>query len=220
MRPKQVLEGNEKPSLALKRRGVRYIELRSLDVNAYSPLGIDVEQMYFLQSLMLYCLLSDSPLISAQERIEIDHNEMTVAHRGRKPGLLLLRGEEKIPLRDWANEVCDALASITRRMDEGLEGAPYTKSLQQQRAKIADPDLTPSARMLAEMRRHHESFHAFASRMSHAYNRFFSGLPVRKERMAEYEQMARESLEKQRAIEQSDTLSFDEYLEHYFAQSL
>ena len=219
VRPKQVLEDNEKPSLALKRRGVRYIELRSLDVNAFSPLGIDIEQMHFLQSLMLYCLLSDSPPISAQERIEIDHNEMTVAHRGRKPGLLLLRCEEKISLHDWADEVCEALVPITQRMDEGLTDAPYTKALQQQRAKVADPDLTPSARMLDEMRKHRESFHAFASRMSHTYNRFFTGLPVREERLSEYEQMARESLEKQRAIEQSDTLSFDEYLQRYFAQS-
>ena len=40
IRPKQVLRGEEKPTLALQKRGVAYIELRSLDVNAYEPLGI------------------------------------------------------------------------------------------------------------------------------------------------------------------------------------
>jgi glutamate--cysteine ligase len=219
VRPKQILEDNEKPSLALKRRGVRYIELRSLDVNAFSPLGIDSEQMHFLQALMLYCLLSDSPLISAQERSEIDDNEMIVAHRGREPGLMLMRCGEQISLRDWAGDVCQSLAPIARRMDEGLEGAPYFSALQQQRNKVADPEQTPSARMLTEMRTHRESFHAFASRMSHTYYRFFAGLPLQEARMAEFEQMARESMEKQRAIEQSDTLSFDDYLERYFAQS-
>jgi glutamate--cysteine ligase len=219
VRPKQILEGNEKPSLALKRRGVRYIELRSLDVNAFSPLGIDSEQMHFLQSLMLHCLLSDSPLITAQERSEIDDNEMIVAHRGREPGLMLMRCGEQISLRDWAGDVCETLAPIAKRMDEGLEGTPYSSALQQQRDKVADPELTPSARMLAEMRTHRESFHAFASRMSHTYYRFFAGLPVQEPRMVEFEQMARESMEKQRVIEQSDTLSFDDYLERYFAQS-
>jgi len=43
VRPKQILQGEEKPSLALARRGVAYLELRSLDVNAYEPLGISEE---------------------------------------------------------------------------------------------------------------------------------------------------------------------------------
>ncbi|HEY0720338.1 MAG TPA: glutamate--cysteine ligase [Gammaproteobacteria bacterium] len=220
VRPKQLLEENEKPSLALKRRGVRYIELRSLDVNAFSPLGVDEEQLYFLQALMLYCLLSDSPLITVQERSEIDSNEMNVAHRGREPGLMLMRCGKAIALRDWADEVCAALTPIVQRLDEGLEGTPYAAALQQQRNKIADPDLTPSARMLAEMRAHDESFHAFASRISQSYYRYLTKLPVSDERMQEFEQAARDSLEKQRAIERSDTLSFDDYLARYFAQTL
>ncbi|HIP52933.1 MAG TPA: glutamate--cysteine ligase, partial [Chromatiales bacterium] len=56
VRPKQVLEDNEKPSLALKRRGVRYVELRSLDVNAFHPLGMDESQVHFLKAFMLFCL--------------------------------------------------------------------------------------------------------------------------------------------------------------------
>ncbi len=47
VRPKQVLDGLEKPTLALRRRGVRYIELRSLDVNAFHPLGVSEEQLSF-----------------------------------------------------------------------------------------------------------------------------------------------------------------------------
>ena len=43
VRPKQILNGNEKSTLALKRRGVKYIELRSLDVNPIDPLGINEE---------------------------------------------------------------------------------------------------------------------------------------------------------------------------------
>lgn len=219
VRPKQISENNEKPSLALKRRGVRYIELRSLDVNAFSPLGVELDQLHFLQALMLHCLLSDSPLITPEERGEIDDNEMKVAHRGREPGLTLIRCGEPISLQAWANEVCEALAPIARRMDEGLEDAPYAKALQQQRDKIANPDLTPSARMLAEMRKHRESFHSFASRVSHAYQRFFASLPDNELRMREFEESAQTSLERQHAIEQADTLSFDDYLEHYFAQS-
>ncbi len=57
VRPKQLLEGLEKPILALRRRGIRYLELRSLDVNAYHPLGVDDTQVRFIEALMLYGLL-------------------------------------------------------------------------------------------------------------------------------------------------------------------
>jgi len=219
VRPKQLLEGNEKPSLALKRRGVRYVELRSLDVNAFSPLGVDSPQLYFLQAMMLYCLLQESPLITPQERVEIDNNEMVVAHRGREPGLMLNRCGEPIALQQWGREVCDALVMICQRMDEGLENTPYSAALEQQRAKIDNADLTPSARMLAEMRAHQESFHTFGDRYSHNHYRYFTQLAVDEARMQRFDQESKESMARQHAIEVADTLSFDDYLADYYAQS-
>ncbi|MEW8211129.1 MAG: glutamate--cysteine ligase, partial [Candidatus Thiodiazotropha taylori] len=50
VRPKQIPEMMEKPIHALQRRGVRYVELRSLDVNAFHPLGIADEQVYFIEA--------------------------------------------------------------------------------------------------------------------------------------------------------------------------
>ncbi len=61
MRPKQIPKGNERPTLALKRRGIAYVELRSLDVNAFDPLGINERQLHFLECFLLFCLLHDSP---------------------------------------------------------------------------------------------------------------------------------------------------------------
>jgi glutamate--cysteine ligase len=62
VRPKQIPEMMEKPIHALQRRGVRYLELRSLDVNPFHPLGIAEEQVYFVEALMLLCLLEPSPV--------------------------------------------------------------------------------------------------------------------------------------------------------------
>jgi glutamate--cysteine ligase len=91
VRPKQVPEFLEKPTHALKRRGVRYIELRSMDINVYNPLGISAEQCRFAETLMALCLFRDSPVIGARESGEIDHNLDAVCYRGREPGLKLLR---------------------------------------------------------------------------------------------------------------------------------
>jgi len=97
IRPKQILKGNEKPTLALKRRGVSYVELRSLDVNAFDPLGINERQLHFLECFLLFCLLHESPAIGDYERKAIDENELRAAHRARDPKLKLIRGRRNHP---------------------------------------------------------------------------------------------------------------------------
>lgn len=218
VRPKQLLEGNEKPSLALKRRGVRYFELRSLDVNAFHPLGIDLPQLHFLEVLSLFCLLHDSPKISPWERAEIDNNEMLAAHRGREPGLLLKRNGEQLSLQVWARELLTAMVPLAEAMDASVEGSPYAEALAAQAAAVEDPDLTPSARMLALMRENGEGFHQVASRMSQSHQHYFRHLPQATERMAFFEAAASESLAAQARIEAADELSFDEFLARYLAQ--
>lgn len=219
VRPKQITEPNEKPILALRRRGVRYIELRSLDVNAFDPMGINETQLYFLEAMMLYCLLQDSPLINVDERVAIDQNELDVAHRGREPGLMLTRRDGAISLRDWGLEICDEMQAICEYLDSSVEGTPYSHALQQQRAAILDPELTPSARMLAEMRGNGEGFYHFAQRKSLAHADYFRQLAIDAERKALLEQSVEESLRRQQEIEAADDCSLDDYLMRYFEQA-
>jgi glutamate--cysteine ligase len=219
VRPKQLLQGNEKPSLALKRRGVRYIELRSLDVNAFDPLGINESQLHFLEALLLYCLFADSPPISAIERVEIDQNEMRVAHRGREPGLNLMRCGTAVALKQWAGEICEAMVPVCELLDSNTARRPYQQALARQRRAVENPDLTPSARMLAEMRSSGESFFEFARRKSLEYQWHFAELPIAPEQEQMLEEMAERSLRKQAEIEAADDMGFDEYLQQYFSQS-
>lgn len=219
VRPKQIPDGDEKPSLALQRLGVRYVELRSLDVNAFDPLGINESQLYFLEAFMLYCLLQDSPLINAVERIAIDRNELDTAHRGREPQLRLQRNSSEVLLRDWALEICDDMQAVCVLLDDGIEGNPYSDALGNQREAVLNPDVTPSARMLAEMREHGEGFYHFAKRMSLAHNKSCSERQMAAERVDLFEQAAADSVARQQAMEKSDNCSLDEYLQRYFSQS-
>jgi glutamate--cysteine ligase len=219
VRPKQITEPNEKPILALQRRGVRYIELRSLDVNAFDPMGINDTQLYFLEALMLYCLLQDSTRIDAAERVAIDQNELAVAHRGREPGLKLVRRDGEISLRDWGLEVCDEMQPICEYLDTNVEDAPYSHALAKQRAAILDPELTPSAKMLAEMRENGEGFYHFAKRKSLAHHEYFNRLPIDAERKAMLDKSVEASLTRQQELEASDDCSLDEYLSSYYAQT-
>ena len=55
IRPKQIINSGEKPTLALKKRGVRYVEMRSLDLDLFNPIGIDEGKARFIEALLLTC---------------------------------------------------------------------------------------------------------------------------------------------------------------------
>ncbi|MGY6581756.1 hypothetical protein [Klebsiella pneumoniae] len=82
VRPKQVPQAGETPSQALKNRGVGYVELRGVDVNPYSAIGVNETTAGFLEALALYCLLSDSPELLCPEQDLIEKNQTEVVNRG------------------------------------------------------------------------------------------------------------------------------------------
>jgi len=219
VRPKQIVQGNEKPIVALKKRGVRYVELRSLDVNAFDPLGINETQLRFIEIFMLFCLLAESEQICFSEREEIDQNELLVAHQGRDPKLKLNHNAKQLKLKEWAISIFDGMQSVSELLDQHKEGTPYQDSLKYQRKKIIDPELTPSARMINEMRETKEGFYHFAKRMSEKHNRYFTSLSLSEEKNNFFDEASRQSIKKQKEIEASDTLNFDDYLQEYFKQS-
>lgn len=219
VRPKQLLEGFEKPTLALRKRGIRYVELRSPDVNAFHPLGIDEAQLRFLEILFLFCLLTDSPRIDGDGAREIDLNLQRTAHQGRKPGLQLMSGGRELALRAWAESLLDAMIPLSEMLDAATGGSDYSSALVEQRLKVDDPSTTPSARMLAEMRANGEGFHAFSSRLSQQHQRFFLDRVLSAEKKKALEEMADQSWVGQRNLEQEKQGSFDEFLEAYFNQT-
>ncbi|MBF0264748.1 MAG: glutamate--cysteine ligase [Gammaproteobacteria bacterium] len=217
VRPKQILSKNEQPSMALKKRGVNYVELRSLDVNAFDPVGINEVQLNFLESFVIYCLLEDSPNIDNLQRKEIDENEMITAHRGREKGLLLSRNGQKILLTDWASEICTNTMKVAELLDrnENTKNV-YQNSVEEQFTKIKNPDKTPSAIMLNEMRENKESFHQFAYRRSKLNQHYFLQQTLSDNVKKELQTLAKESIIKQKEIEAEPQQDFDEFLESYF----
>jgi len=218
VRPKQILQGIEKPIMALKKRGVQYVELRSLDVNAFDPLGINETQLRFIEVFMLYCLLADGEQICLSERSEIDKNELDVAHKGRDPELKLRHKSSDVGLKDWAKDLLNGMQSVSELLDRDKEGTPYSNALNRQMEKVMHSELTPSARMLNEMRETKEGFYHFAKRMSQKHNQYFTKLKLAKEKEQFFDIAVAESLAKQDSIEAADTQSLDDYLANYFKQ--
>lgn len=215
VRPKQPPKFLEMPSLALKKRGVAYVELRSLDVNAFEPLGVNERQVMFLEVFMLYCVLQDSPCISECEREEIDENFIRVAHQGRKPGLTLRQGGGEVTLHAWGHQVLGDMLALS---DFYQDADFYRSALLRQRDKLDDAEKTPSARMLKVMRERGEGFHHVAKGLSKQHEAYFQARPLSEERQEFFAQQAAASHQRQFDIESESNEPFSVFLKRYFQQ--
>jgi glutamate--cysteine ligase len=218
IRPKRIARTGERPTKALHRAGVEYVEVRALDVSAFDPVGVNQNKLRFLEAFLALCLLRESAPISSGEQDALDANHLLVARRGREPDLMLRRDGRDFSMAKWARELLDSMQGLCEMLDHGEPARPYSSALDQQRAKIDDVERTPSARLLTEMRQTGESFFQLALRMSNLHKDYFLGLyPPNQSRLAEFAAEAQESLEAQRNIEAADTVDFDTYLGRYLA---
>ena len=218
IRPKRVDRSGERATQALRRGGVEYVEVRALDVSAFDPVGVNQNTLRFLEAFLALCLLKESRPIGAAEQERLDRNHLEIAHRGREPGLRLWRDGRAVAMRDWARALLDEMAGPCELLDRGDPLRPYAVALEAQRAKVEEPERTPSARMLAELAATGESFAQLALRMSAEHKGYFLDLyPPNEARLAEFAGEARASIARQAAIEAADQGTFEEYLERYFA---
>ena len=96
----------------------------------------------------------------------------------------------------------------------------FSNSLKIQLKSINDPECTPSAKMLNEMRENKEGFYHYALRMSQQHQKTFTKEKLADEKCQFYGEMAKISLQKQKQLEADDHLSFEEFITRYFVNSL
>jgi glutamate--cysteine ligase len=218
IRPKRVARSGERPTKALRRAGVEYVEVRALDVSAFDPVGVNQNKLRFLEVFLALCLMKDSAPIDIAEQDTLDANHVIVARRGREPGLTLQRDGRAVPMLAWARELIDSMQGVAEVFDRGDSSRPYAAALAMQAAKIENVTLTPSARMLAELESTGESFFDLGLRMSRLHKEYFLALyPPNVERLTEFRNEADESLKAQAAIEAADKVSFEQFLAEYVA---
>lgn len=219
VRPKQVAKSGEKPTLALKRRGVQYVEVRALDVDLFDPVGINENQIRFMEVFLIFCLLKESPPISADEQREINQNQQTVACCGRTPSLKLAKDGSSINLLQWAREIHAEMMPIAELLDLAETERAYSRAVEAELPAIEDSELTPSARVLRGMRDNKQTFFHFAMEMCEQHCRQYQQSKMPPERAAFFRKEAEESKKRQCEIERDDNISFEQYLQQYFAQS-
>lgn len=221
IRPKRVARSGEKPSQAMRRAGVQYLEVRALDNSLFDPVGVNSDELCFLELIIWYCLLYPSPpLCEDEEKVNSD-NQLLVATQGRKPGLTLQQNGKPRALKNWALALCKDMQPLAEMLDQGKPGssnAMYTTALNKQLEKITNPEKTPSAKVLSEMKKFDGSFHELTFDVARAHKEYFEALRISNEKSEYLSKVAQKSHEKQAALESEDSQGFDEYLKSYFGK--
>lgn len=216
IRPKRVAHPGERAATALARRGVEYVEVRCMDVDPFTPVGISADTARFLDTFLLFCTIEDSPCFpDGGFCTESRDNYNTVVRQGRQPGLMLSRDDTPISLHSWATDVVERMAPYAGLLDKAMGGTHYQQALQRQQEKIDDSDKTPSARILGELQSQSVSLHAYTLQQSLAHRADFLARPLDAKTLQAFQDAARNSIDQQKQLEENDTESFDSYMARF-----
>ena len=216
IRPKRSAASGQRPLAALGESGVEHIEVRCVDPDPFEPIGINSEQIRFLDTFLLLCLLTDSPTDSREESARMVRNQTAVVELGRQPGLALERDNESVDLNQWAAELLDQCTYIAKVLDQHAANDAYSQALNAQKAKVQDPELTPSARVIATLNQG-QSFFEFTMQNAEQHAEFFANRNGNPAQQAELQTEANNSLARQLAIEEADSLSFPDFVRDYLS---
>ena len=215
IRAKRVAKGNEKPSESLARAGVEYIEVRALDVNPYSSVGIEKSQIRFLDLFLLNCLLQPSAASDASEEAEIAANLQAVVLEGRKPGLMLTRSGEPLSLSHWLESLFGDLSDIASLLDDDGRD-DYQVALTKWHKAVNNPDETLSGQIIKGLKQDQIDHSDWVLQLAEQYHQELKNYPLSEAVTMRYEQDAVVSLEKQAKLEAEPSVSFDQFLVDYF----
>ncbi|MEJ2764085.1 glutamate--cysteine ligase [Photobacterium sp. MCCC 1A19761] len=217
IRPKRVAKSGEKPSEALGRGGVEYIEVRSLDVNPFSPIGITEDQVRFLDLFLTWAVLSSSDPMDDAELACWRDNWNRVVLDGRNPDLQLKIGcnGERLSLQSWGLRVFAELGQVAEAMDQAAGSDHYQQTVARLKTWIENPALTLSAQLLTQIKQQ-AGIGNVGKALARSHAQALKTRDFRFYSAQDFEQEAAASVAKQREIEQSDRQSFDDFLDTYF----
>lgn len=216
IRPKRNAKHAETPTDALLRGGIEYIEIRALDVNPFNDVGIDIEQIHFLDVFLTYCLLKDSPSMDWDEQTRSTENLDTVVNQGREKELMLNFYNEARSRESWAEEIFFQLKDVAKWMDTAYGVDYYSQTITRMATWVNDPNLTYSGRYVSELKASGLDNGHFALALAKKYKQSHETSHYSEFSHQWLTQLANESHQAQKLLEQADSQSFTAFLDAYF----
>ena len=214
-RPKSNIISNQRLTSKLKKGGVDFIELRSLDLNPFSRIGIDEETVFFLEVFLIYCFLKTNHLINKDELKTIKDNDSLVAKRGRDPNLLLQKDQANIGLQEWGKQIIDEMIPIAEQLDG--EETVYRNMMCKIASKIKDPDQTLSGLLLDKIITEKVDFIDLGNSIGETNKQHY--LDLEKSANPNWDRLEKEaidSMNQQSTLEAEQNESFESFVADYF----
>jgi len=216
IRPKRVADSGQKPSEALS-HGIEYIEVRSLDIDPFSAIGISSQQVHFLDQFLVWCLLMPSAPMTTEEMLLCKKNMQSVVLKGRDPKVELtevLSGKRML-LRDWGSRILDSIRNVGALFDKATATSNYLQNCDRLQHMLDDPEQTRSGQLLKEIKKQ-EGIKSVAQVLSRQHKQQLLATPYAYYKPSAFISEAHDSLVRRREKEQRDTCDFDTYLDEYF----
>ena len=156
-------------SWEIKSQGIDYLELRCVDLNPYDPIGITEDQINFLDTLLIYCFVSDSPLISLEESLRLQRNHGKIVNDGRDELTLLETVEGSVPVKEEAHRILSELEIIAEFMDVEVhkdQDLSWLQSVSKQKENLISANGTLSAQIIEDLQENNLSFRELGNKMS------------------------------------------------------
>ncbi len=214
IRPKRVAPPGKRPINVLRDQGVDYLEIRALDNNSFLPAGIDEETSYFLEAYLIGCFFDEDKKASRSEIKELLLNWENVVKNGRNQNLRLIKNNEKINVKDCGMKVIDRLRSIFELMPQemNLFTEKVFRSLDIQEKKLNDPSLTPSGKIISELRNNNKTWQELNLELAEKHSKSLKKIKTDLNYLSEE---AESSLEKFKSFEELEEEDFDIYLDKF-----
>ena len=210
IRPKRVCPTGERPLNILSQEGIDYLELRCIDLNPNSIIGISEEQVYFLDLLILYCFLQDSPSIDNSESAEIFKNHKIVVNAGRSIDQTITRDSSEVFIKDEALRILNGMDEIAKFMDEVIVSEnenSWFNTLINQKKTLNNLDSSLSGSLLKNIADHGMSFQEYGMHVSNRHQNEIKNIsPKHAESLIE---ASKKSLQDARDIESSQQEDFE-----------
>ncbi|MBF2755426.1 MAG: hypothetical protein ISN29_09250 [Gammaproteobacteria bacterium AqS3] len=136
----------------LRRHGIGYLEIRTLDLNPFSEVGIDSEQAHFIEVLLWAGALADSPELSGDERTRLTLEFRQISECGRDPGLVLPSTGAAVP--ESGEALCDALEPVADLLDAACDQSPHRQALDAARRRFSGKLPTLSEQVIEDAKQH------------------------------------------------------------------
>ena len=203
----------------LREEGIDYLELRCIDLNPNSHIGITEEQIYFLDLLILYCFFMDSPEITTEESNELFKTHKTIVNEGRKPDATINTLEGNSTVRKSALEIISGMEEIAVFMDQEVVqdgNNSWFEKIQDKREMVNDLDLSLSGSLLKEIKEKDTSFQEYSMKLSLQHHEKLNSMP--ESETHNFDEVARNSLNEAKNIEQAGQADFEVYLREFLSK--